>query len=46
MTKEEILEKSRQENKNQDEMERYAMARAGKRACAVGGLVCMAIVVL
>ena len=46
MTKEEILEKSRQENKNQDEMERDAMARAGKRACAVGGLVCMAIIVL
>ena len=46
MTKEEILEKSRQENKKHDEMERDALARAGKLACAVGGLVCMAIIVL
>ena len=44
MNREEILEKSRKENKNQDEMERDALAKAGQRACAVGGLVCMVII--
>ena len=46
MTREEILEKSRIENRNHDEMERDALARAGQRACAVGGLVCAAIIIL
>ena len=46
MNKEEILERSRKENKNLDEMEKNALARGGQRACAVGGLVCMAIILL
>jgi len=45
MNREEILEKSRQENKNQDEMERDALAKAGQRACAVGGIVCALIII-
>ena len=40
LTKEEILEKSRIENKNRDEMENAVFAKAGLRACAVGGIVC------
>ena len=40
MDKEKILEMSRAENKNQDERERAAMARAGQVASAVGGIVC------
>ena len=46
MNRDEILEKSRQENRGRDEMERDAAARAGQKACAVGGLVCAAIIVL
>ncbi len=46
MTKEEILAKSREENKNWDEMERFAYAKAGQRACAVGGLVCVIVILL
>ena len=46
MNREEILEKSRQENKNRDEMEKDALAKAGQKACAVGGLVCAAIIIL
>lgn len=46
MTKEEILAKSREENKNRDEMERFAYAKAGQRACAVGGLVCVIVILL
>lgn len=46
MNREEILERSRQENKNRDEMERDAMARAGQKACAVGGMLCAVIIIL
>ena len=46
MNRDEILEKSRQENKNRDEMERDAMARAGQKACAVGGMLCAVIIIL
>lgn len=46
MNREEILERSRKENKNQDEMEKDALAKAGQRACAIGGLVCMVIILL
>ena len=46
MNKDEILEKSRQENRGMDERERDALARAGRVASAVGGLVCALILVL
>lgn len=46
MDREEILEKSRQENQRRDEMERDALAKAGQRACAVGGIVCAVVIVL
>ncbi len=46
MDKEAILEKSRMENKGRDERDREALATAGQRAYAVGGLVCMAIVLI
>ena len=46
MNRDEILEKSRQENRNRDEMERDAMARAGQKACAVGGMLCAVIIIL
>ncbi len=45
MNKEEILEKSRQENKGRDEMERDAFAKAGQTACAVGGIVCALVII-
>ena len=41
MDKNEILEKSRQENKGTDLFERDAMNQASQKAVAVGGLVCM-----
>ena len=44
MNREEILQKSRQENKNRDEMEQFTFDKAGQRACAVGGFVCLAII--
>lgn len=40
MNKDDILEKSRRENKGPDEMEQYVMAAAGKIAAMVGMLVC------
>jgi len=46
MNREEILEKSREENKKMDEREKNALTVAGQRATAVGGLVCMAIILL
>ena len=46
MTKEEILAKSREENKNRDEREKEVFYKAGQQACAVGGLVCMAVIIL
>ncbi len=44
MNKEEILAKSRKENKNQDEYEKYVLSRAGHIAMAVGGVLCMLII--
>ena len=44
MDRDEILKKSRQENQNRDEMEAYAFSKAGQRACAVGGIVCMVLI--
>lgn len=46
MNKEEILERSRQENRRRDEMEADTFARAGQLATAVGGIVCMAVILL
>lgn len=47
MNKDEILEKSRAENRGRaDEMEQAALGRAGSIAAAVGGLVCMLILLL
>lgn len=46
MDRDEILAMSRQENQKQDEMERDTLVRAGRVACAVGGLVCMAVIIL
>ncbi|MCR5653538.1 MAG: DUF6442 family protein [Ruminococcus sp.] len=40
MNKEEILAKSREENKNQDEREKLAIAKASQNALAVGGILC------
>ena len=34
MNKDEILEKSRQENKHKDEMEKEVFLKAGQRSCA------------
>ena len=44
MKKEEILEKSRLENKKKDEMEARAFDKAGRIACGVGGIVCALII--
>ena len=46
MNKEEILAKSRQENKGTDEMELTVLAKAGKLAAQIGMLVCCAVAVL
>ena len=46
MNRDEILEMSRRENKNRDEMELQAQANAGRKACLVGGLMCAAIILL
>lgn len=46
MDKQEILQKSREENKGLDERERDALAQAGKISCAVGGVVCFVIILL
>ena len=47
MNKEEILAKSRNENKGRtDEMETAVLGKAGRIAAAAGGLVCMLIVIL
>ena len=47
MNKEEILAKSRTENKGRtDEMETAVLGKAGSIAAAAGGLVCMLIVLL
>ena len=46
MNKDDILEKSRRENKGPDEMEQYAMAAAGKVAAKVGMLVCCIAAIL
>lgn len=41
MNKNEILEKSRQENQGTDLVEREVINSAGQKAVAVGGLLCM-----
>ncbi|MGN0802453.1 MAG: DUF6442 family protein [Candidatus Faecivicinus sp.] len=46
MNKDDILEKSRRENKGTDEMEQYVMAAAGKIAAKVGMLVCCIVAIL
>ena len=47
MNKEDILEKSRKENKGKhDERELAALARAGQIAAAVGGMLCAIIILL
>ena len=46
MNKDEILEKSRQENKHKDEMEKEVFLKAGQRSCAVGSIICAIIIVL
>ena len=46
MTKEEILAKSRADNKTRDEMEKSVFFKSGQTACAVGGMVCMLIVIM
>ena len=46
MNKDEILARSRNENKNRDEMEKEALAKAGQKACATGGLVCVLVIIL
>lgn len=46
MDREEILKRSRKENKKQDEMELAVFSKAGQRACVVGGIVCMAMILL
>ena len=43
MNKNEILDKSRKENKKLDEMERDALYRAGYTASVVGGLLCICL---
>jgi hypothetical protein len=45
MDRNDILEKSRKENRNMDEMEKDALAKAGQRAFGIGGLVCAFIIV-
>jgi hypothetical protein len=44
MERMDILEKSRQENRNMDEREKEALAKAGQKGAAVGGLVCAFII--
>lgn len=46
MNKDDILEKSRRENKGPDEMEQYVMAAAGKIAAKVGMFVCCIVAIL
>ena len=43
MNKEEILAKSRAENKGQDEREKQVLIKAGQIAFTVGGVMCMLI---
>jgi hypothetical protein len=46
MKKEEILEKSRNENKGSDELELSVLASSGKLAAQIGMLVCCLVAVL
>ena len=46
MNKEEILEKSRFENRNLDEMEKDTLLKAGRLASGVGGMLCMLIMLI
>ncbi len=45
MDKNEILAKSREENKNQDEREKFAIAKASQNALAIGGIICAILLV-
>jgi hypothetical protein len=44
MDRNDILEKSRKENRNMDEREKDAVAKAGQSAFGVGGVVCAFII--
>ncbi len=46
MNRDEILEKSRRENKGTDEMELIGLNSAGKLAAQIGMLICCAVAVL
>ena len=46
VNREDILEKSRNENRNMDEMEKETSSRAGSLAAMVGGLLCIALIIL
>ena len=46
MNKDEILERSRRENRGMDERERDALVRAGRAAGGVGGAVCSVVLIL
>lgn len=46
MDKNEILAKSREENKNQDEREKFAIAKASQKATFIGALVCCFFIIL
>ena len=46
MNREEILEKSRKANIRKDEMESYAIAKAGQMAFSIGGIVCMVVLLV
>ncbi|MBQ9374941.1 MAG: hypothetical protein IJU04_01195 [Ruminococcus sp.] len=46
MTRDEILEKSRKENKGNDEREAAALAKAGQIAAFAGGMMCFVILLL
>jgi hypothetical protein len=46
MNRDEILEKSRAENENQDERERQVDAQAARRALSIGVVVCSLLVLI
>ena len=46
MDKEEILKKSRNENRNLDEMEKETLLKAGRLASGIGGMLCMLIMLI
>jgi hypothetical protein len=44
MDRNDILERSRKENRKMDEREKDALAKAGQRATAVGGVICAFVI--